>query len=571
MISDISTDADIDIEICVKLIFRYLRDFSGDIMYKVFLVEDEIVVREGIKNNIHWEEEGFIITGDESDGELAYPMILREQPDILITDIKMPFMDGLELSKLLKKEMPQLKIIIISGYSDFGYAQQAIDIGITEYLLKPITPNKLMAAVKNAAVVIEKERKDKQILEQYQRLVYQKQVEKRKDFFSALVGGKMSLSQIIEQEAELGINMVASAFCIILFQFKIQEYMYEYSNENVQCEARIEEALRKYPEIKVFERGMDGLAFILLGEDEEQIEALTQKLCMLLISICNGRVHYFGGIGRVVHRIRDLQLSYLDANRAFSLRYFEQEDQFLSYRDVGNIKDQIGNQINVSELNLEKLDRILLEEFLKRGAIQDVEEFVDRYFNGLDSKAMNSSLFRQYIMMDGYSAIMKFLKDMKCPKDKIDNSLKNMMDITEQLTSLEDCCKFYKYILKEAIDLRNKSSQKKYSGLIDKAKEYIHNNFAMSDLTLNKVASKVNISPNYFSSLFNQETGMTFIEYLTDIRMAKAKEYLRCSSKKITEIGYLVGYLDSHYFSYIFKKTQNFTPSEYRMLGKGEE
>ncbi len=540
-------------------------------MYKVFIVEDEIVVREGIKNNIRWEEEGFIIAGDESDGELAYPMILREQPDILITDIKMPFMDGLELSKLLKKEMPQLKIIIISGYSDFGYAQQAIDIGITEYLLKPVTPNKLMAAVKNAAVVIEKERKDKQILEQYQLLVYQKQVEKRKDFFSALVGGKMSLSQIIEQEEELGINMVASAFCIILFQFKVQEYMYEYSNEIVQCEARMEEALRKYPEIKVFERGMDGLAFILLGEDEEQIEALTQKLCMLLISICNGRVHYFGGIGRVVHRIRDLQLSYLDANRAFSLRYFEKGDQFLSYRDVGNIKDQIGNQINVSELNLEKLDRLLLEEFLKRGTIQDVEEFVDRYFSGLDSNTMKSSLFRQYIMMDGYSAIMKFLKDMKCPKEKIDNSLKNMMDITEQLTSLEDCCKFYKSILKEAIDLRNKSSQKKYSGLIDKAKEYIHNNYAMSDLTLNKVASKVNISPNYFSSLFNQETGMTFIEYLTDIRMDKAKEYLRCSSKKITEIGYLVGYLDSHYFSYIFKKTQNFTPSEYRMLGKGEE
>jgi len=128
-------------------------------MYKVFLVEDEVVVREGIKNIIHWEEEGFIIAGDESDGELAYPMILREQPDILITDIKMPFMDGLELSKLLKKEMPQLKIIIISGYSDFGYAQQAIDIGVTEYLLKPITSTKLIASVKNAAATIEKERK----------------------------------------------------------------------------------------------------------------------------------------------------------------------------------------------------------------------------------------------------------------------------------------------------------------------------------------------------------------------------------------------------------------------------
>ncbi len=540
-------------------------------MYKVFLVEDEIVIRDGIKNKIHWEEEGFIIVGDESDGELAYPVIIREQPDILITDIKMPFMDGLELSKLLKKDMPQLKIIIISGYSDFGYAQQAIDIGISEYLLKPITSGKLVAAVKNAAAVIEKERKEKQILEQYQELVYQKQREKRKNFFNALVSGNMSLSQIVEQEEELGIDMVARAFCVLLFHFKGQEDMYEYSNDIVQCETRMTQALSSFPDIKVFERGMDGWAFILTGENELSINQLTQELCNLLIRICEDKAHYFGGIGRVVHRIRDLQQSYLDANSAFSLRYFESRDQFLSYNDVSNIKAQVGNRINVSELNLEKLDRNLLEEFLKRGTIPDVDEFVDSYFDGFGSNAMRSTIFRHYIIMDGYSAIIKFLKDMKYSKEKIDNCLKRMNSVIEHLAGFEDCCKFYKSILKEAIDLRNKNSQKRYAGLIEQAKEHINLNFAMSDLTLDQVASTVNLSPNYFSSLFNQETGMTFIEYLTDIRMEKAKDFLRCSGKKITEIGYLVGYLDSHYFSYIFKKTQNCTPSEYRLQGKGEE
>ena len=536
-------------------------------MYKVFLVEDEIVIREGIKNKIPWEEEGFQIVGDVSDGELAFPMIIREQPDILITDIKMPFMDGLELSKLIKKEIPQLKIIIISGYSDFGYAQQAIDIGVSEYLLKPVTSAKLVAAVKNAAAAIEKERKEKQILEQYHFLVYQNQAEKRKDFFNALVSGKMSLSQIIEQEEELGINMVASVFCVLLFQFIVQEDMYEYSNEIVQCEANMMEALRRFPDIKVFERGMDGWAFILLGENELQINALTRELCNQIVQICDKRVHYFGGIGRCVHRVRDLQQSFLDANKAFSLRFFESGDQFLAYNDVPNLKDQIGNRINVSELGLEKLDRNLLEDFLKRGTLHDVDEFVDRYFDGFGSNAMSSTIFRHYIIMDGYSAIMKFLKALKYPKEKMDSSLMSMNSIADQLSNLEDCSKFYKSILREAIDLRNKNSQKRYSGLIDKAKEYMRLNLAASDLTLDKVASTVNVSPNYFSSLFTQETGMTFIEYLTVIRMEKAKEYLRCSSRKITEIGYLVGYLDSHYFSYIFKKTQNCTPSEYRQQG----
>ena len=338
-------------------------------MYKVFLVEDEITIREGIKNKIRWEDEGFKIVGDESDGELAYPLIIKEQPDILITDIRMPFMDGLELCKLLRKDMPQLKIIIVSGYSDFGYAQQAIDIGVNEYLLKPITSTKLLAAVKNAASAIEKERREKQILEQYQQLVYEKQGEKRKEFFNALISKKMSLSQIVEQEKELGINMVASVFCIILFQFRMHEDMYEYSNEIVQCEIKMMDILGKYSNVKVFERDIDGWAFILLGEDEKQIRDLTDELCNLLIRICDNKVHYFGGIGRPVHRIRDLQQSYRDANSAFSLRYFDITDQFLSYNDVSDIKAQIVNRVNVSEMNLENLDRKLLEDFLKRALL----------------------------------------------------------------------------------------------------------------------------------------------------------------------------------------------------------
>ena len=119
-------------------------------MIKVFLVEDEVVMRNGIKNNIPWEQEGFEFVGEASDGELAYPLIKREKPDILITDIRMPFMDGLELSRLVKKELPQIKIIILSGYNEFDYAKTAISIGVTDYLLKPISSAKLLEAVKKA-------------------------------------------------------------------------------------------------------------------------------------------------------------------------------------------------------------------------------------------------------------------------------------------------------------------------------------------------------------------------------------------------------------------------------------
>ena len=138
-------------------------------MLNVFLVEDEIVMREGIKNNIDWEAEGFHFAGEASDGELALPLIQKLKPDILITDIKMPFMDGLELSRLVKSELPNIKIIILSGYDEFEYAKEAISIGITDYLVKPIARTKLLEAVKQVGKTIAEEQERERFFETYQK------------------------------------------------------------------------------------------------------------------------------------------------------------------------------------------------------------------------------------------------------------------------------------------------------------------------------------------------------------------------------------------------------------------
>ena len=131
-------------------------------MIKVFLVEDEIIIRNGIKNSINWEMHGYDFVGEASDGELALPIILEKKPDILITDIKMPFMDGLELSEQVKKVLPATKIMILSGYNEFDYAKMAIKIGVTDYLLKPISSEKLLDAVNKVAEEIRKEQSEKE-------------------------------------------------------------------------------------------------------------------------------------------------------------------------------------------------------------------------------------------------------------------------------------------------------------------------------------------------------------------------------------------------------------------------
>ena len=133
--------------------------------YKLFLVEDEIVVRKGIRDNIDWAAAGFEFCGEASDGEIALPLIQSAQPDVVITDIQMPFMDGLQLSRIIRETMPEIKVIILSGHDEFQYAQQAIKLGITEYLLKPITPEQLMVVLQRLASQLAEERQARENLQ----------------------------------------------------------------------------------------------------------------------------------------------------------------------------------------------------------------------------------------------------------------------------------------------------------------------------------------------------------------------------------------------------------------------
>ena len=130
---------------------------EGYAVIKIFLAEDEAIIRRGIRDSIDWEANGLEFVGEAGDGEYAYPLILKTEPDILLTDVKMPFMDGLELSRLVKKSLPNIKIIILSGYNEFDYAKEAIKIGISDYLLKPITSASLVDALKRVAETIREE------------------------------------------------------------------------------------------------------------------------------------------------------------------------------------------------------------------------------------------------------------------------------------------------------------------------------------------------------------------------------------------------------------------------------
>ena len=193
-------------------------------MFKVFLVEDEKVVREGIRENVLWEQYGFHYTGDASDGELALPMIRKIQPDLLITDIKMPFMDGLSLIKLVRKELPKTKIVIISGYDDFSYAQQAIHLGVEQYLLKPIIKDKLVEMLIEMREKMQEERYQQQYIENFKLEAQEYENFSRRRFFEQIVTGGLSVSEICETAKNLNIDIIAPFYNIVLFSLSSAEY-----------------------------------------------------------------------------------------------------------------------------------------------------------------------------------------------------------------------------------------------------------------------------------------------------------------------------------------------------------
>ena len=302
-------------------------------MIKVFLVEDEVIMREGIRQNIDWGAEGFEFVGEASDGELAYPLIQKSKPDILITDIQMPFMDGLELSRLVKQEMPKIKIIILTGYDEFEYAKEGIDIGITEYLLKPIASAKLLEAVRKVGELVREEREFQETFDQDRKGSLQIA---RQKFFRGLVLGQKPASALLNEGREIGIDLAANRYNILLFQIFAAEDKEEYLEKYNKVVSELKERIMPFAEIFMVEMGMEGWAFILMEKGETPLEEIQREFIGTLQKVLKeyDGIRYFGGLGKPAGRLSELNQCYEEAGHAFAYRYLKEDNQIIQSGDL---------------------------------------------------------------------------------------------------------------------------------------------------------------------------------------------------------------------------------------------
>ena len=542
-------------------------------MLKIFLAEDEVIVRETIKRMIPWEELGFELVGEAADGEMALPLLIRQKPDLLITDIKMPFMDGLTLAKLAKKELPELKIVILSGYDDFNYAKQAISIGVEEYLLKPITKNALIERLSEIRSRYEHEKTQKEYYEKFQREMQVYEKNSNRDFFEALVCGSMDMMEVYKKAEKLGLDIVAEAYNILIFTMNSEEDFSGQKEGYSEWEAESLEMLEDF-----FSYNTSAMLFrcnifsygVLIKGQKETIDENTRSCIDEIKKILDRKEQkrqWFVAVGESVERLSQLQKSYHSASRAFSQRYLYGEN--ILYYDEMELMEHRSGQADTNDnaylknVDVNALNPAILQKFLSNGLQEETENFVKDYFYAIGQEPMESLVFRNYVILNLRFSVLSFLKSMVCDTEEMEPE--NTEEIlAESGKNIESAITYAKKMISQAITIRDQNSGNKNRSILKTAVDFIDEHYMDEDISLNTAANVANVSSNHFSALFSQNMGQTFIEYLTTLRMNKAKELLRCTGMRSSEIAGEVGYKDAHYFSYLFKKTQGMTPSEYR-------
>ncbi|MDY2923071.1 MAG: response regulator [Eubacterium sp.] len=539
---------------------------------KVFLVEDEYIVREGIKNNIDWEKNGYDFCGEASDGELAFPMISEKRPDIVITDIRMPFMDGIELSRMIKEEYPEIKIIILSGHEEFEYAKAAIQIGVEEYLLKPINGDELLQVVNRVAQKIKEENESRETLQEGEgdeNFEYAK-----RQLLSSLIDDNASLSDAMEQGKKIHLNLMAQCYNIMMLKLQRKNKEQGFSQRIVELYKTMEEILEEQNgQSIVFDRAPEGKVILFMGSGEEEIrqnmDAFASRFREILPEYED--VTYFGSIGIPVMRLRELGESYDAASHGFSYRFLTEPNQIVDNNTVfDQTREEKTFSCSIGSVDIQNLDKQKIESFLKGGEMDEIQFFVEEYMKNTGDAGKNSMIFRQYIVMDMFFAASHFLAQITDGREQLGEPFESPEQMQKIVSDLEATVTYIKDLFTRVMQVRDAQTTEHNSDVVENAKKYISENYHDEELTLNTVAHEVNVSPNHLSAMFSQKTGQTFVKYLTDVRMHRAKELLKCTSKRSNEICEEVGYRDPHYFSHLFKKNVGCSPMQYRERGGKE-
>lgn len=522
--------------------------------YNIMVVDDEFFIREGLMS-YEWEKLGFQAVCSAKNGKKALEHLEDKDIDLIIADIKMPVMNGLEMSKIVREKYPHIIVIILSGYKEFNYAREAVKNQVYDYLLKPFNFKDLQKLFKKVKKELNSKRKELQKLKTYKKQIQETLPIARNQFLKDLVEGKITDYEEVKEKTdllELNLNKDYLNCTIInfhkIFDLKITIKLSDYLLSNNLGELLIQSEQQ----------------VLLILTPTKNSRSLLEKQINRIIDILDDHLseddtnNFTLAVGRICKNILSLADSYQDALSLVQKYLYHQAKRVNYIYNEENIKESTNNYPYSQENRL--LNSIMegnkkesLKNFLtywqsisksKKYSITAIKKNIVQFLNILEHRLINHdiSLEKNYNIIPPFTT---FIRNLETLTD-IENKLRDLIIKVVKLTA----------------KVNNKTAQSSYPA-IHKAIKYIRDNYNKK-ITLNEVADNVYLNPSYLSVLFKQETGQNFIDYLSNYRLAKAKELLKRLDLKIYQVGDLVGYKNPKYFTEIFKKNTGLTPNEYR-------
>ncbi|HEX7714791.1 MAG TPA: helix-turn-helix domain-containing protein [Bacillota bacterium] len=533
-------------------------------MTGLLMVEDEERIQQKLLENVSWKEFGFDPVLGAGNGLEALDLLRDYSIDIIVTDIQMPKMNGIELIKALKADGYQGKIVVISGFAEFEYAQESIKLNVADYLLKPFTSKKLLETVTRLKNQLEQERAEKSELLLLREQLHKNREVLREKFFSNLLNHNWNRSTSGDELNFLGLGDLESKPCQVAVVEIPENLLHQTEEEKYLINLMLLTQMKRIFADSGYNHFLvnqlrNQVAAIFYEPDQNLGLRLEEFLNQLQLSLKQPLVI---GVGNTYHSLGDLSASYREACMALQYRYLHGPNRVFSIRDLN-----LDNPFYHKQFYYLHQNRIF--DDLRIGAAGAIRDDVAAFIGILKNSSMPPESLRTLasnLILLTYATLNELGYH---PVEIFGSAFSPLTDVnrTESLGELEEFLLMF-------FDRINRYTERKRTSLnqtlVDEIRCQIDNQYA-AEITLSGMADRYKISPGYLSLLFTERTGKNFIDYLTERRIKRAKELLKHTAMKIYEIAAEVGYNDSYYFSNCFKKVVGLTPTEYREHMEGGE
>ncbi len=536
-------------------------------LYTVILVDDEEEVRQAIIKKLDWERIGFQVIGYADNGEDALEIAERLRPDVVMTDIKMPFMDGLTLSSKIKQISKDIKIIVFSGFDEFEYAKEAIKLDVEEYILKPINAVELKGVFEHIKEKLDNEINRKRDIEQLRKYYLESLPVMKEQLLIGLLEGRLSKKRIGEllKSYEMSLDYPYYMVGIVRMDNTPKRIMAEghYIPQaeliTLSLKQIVDENLTSSFEfISCFY--LESIVVIALLRDPKQCNEfihIMDQICKSSHRILEQNTS--AGIGLLCRDLMELNKSYQGAKNAIDYRILFDTNQAIYIKDVET-------QVNDRDVWDSRYTENILRE-IKLGEVEDLVKTIQELIHYI-KKSTGSFQRYQISLMEMVTEIFKLGRTYQLDMDKVFGTDFNFNNKIYQFDSLEA---LKQWLMDICLKVRKSIRRKRTDStklLIEKALAYIGEHYCNSELSVDTLCSYLNVSATYFSTLFKRETSMNFVNYLTKVRMEKALQLLNTTDEKTYNVSTIVGYTEPNYFSYVFKKHYGVSPSNYRKNNK---